>query len=325
MSENIKEIIEKIENYEDGNFPKEDLQILIDNKEEATPYLLDSIRNPAECVEKLLENEDYILPYYALYLLAQFREKEAYPLIYDLFSYEAEKTDKVWGDLITTDLGQILASVCDGDVSLINKLIEDEDVYEYVRSSAMISWVCLLKAKKVTREQIIDYYRQLLQRDWEEYSLLCAALICNCVDIKALELMPEMKECFEKEQVDEGVTGDWESVETDIKDDDYYSYYEENNEYDLVDDMISDLKTWHYFKSEEERAESSKKLNKMFTELLSEHQQLKTENESTLEKEQIAWNSNREGTFIREIPKVGNNESCPCESGLKYKKCCMNS
>lgn len=324
MSKNIKEIVEKIENYEDGNFPKEELQILIDNKEEATPYLLDSIRNPEECLEKLWEDEDYILPFYALYLLAQFREKEAYPLIYDLFSFEDERTEEVWGDLVTSGLGRILASVCDGDVSLINKLIEDEDVYEYVRTAAMESWVCLLKAEKVTREQIIDHYRHLLQKDWEEYSYQCASLIWNCLDIRALELMPEIKACFEKEQVEQGVVGDWEAVETDMKKDEHFSYYEENNNYDLVDDTISDLQSWHFFQTEEERAESRKRFDKLFTELLLEHQDLKSEDEPTIEKEQIAWNSNRAGTFKREIPKVGNNEPCPCGSGRKYKKCCLN-
>lgn len=29
-------------------------------------------------------------------------------------------------------------------------------------------------------------------------------------------------------------------------------------------------------------------------------------------------------TYIRETPKVGRNEPCPCGSGKKYKKCCMN-
>ncbi|MEM7098624.1 MAG: SEC-C metal-binding domain-containing protein [Pseudomonadota bacterium] len=26
--------------------------------------------------------------------------------------------------------------------------------------------------------------------------------------------------------------------------------------------------------------------------------------------------------FIREVPKVGRNEPCPCDSGRKFKKCC---
>src|SRR5699024_7438973 len=29
-------------------------------------------------------------------------------------------------------------------------------------------------------------------------------------------------------------------------------------------------------------------------------------------------------TFQRELPKVGRNDPCPCGSGRKYKRCCMN-
>ena len=28
-------------------------------------------------------------------------------------------------------------------------------------------------------------------------------------------------------------------------------------------------------------------------------------------------------TFVREERKIGRNEPCPCDSGKKYKKCCM--
>jgi len=28
--------------------------------------------------------------------------------------------------------------------------------------------------------------------------------------------------------------------------------------------------------------------------------------------------------FKRNAPKVGRNEPCPCGSGKKYKKCCLN-
>jgi preprotein translocase subunit SecA len=27
--------------------------------------------------------------------------------------------------------------------------------------------------------------------------------------------------------------------------------------------------------------------------------------------------------FVREVPKVGRNDLCPCGSGKKYKKCCV--
>ena len=28
--------------------------------------------------------------------------------------------------------------------------------------------------------------------------------------------------------------------------------------------------------------------------------------------------------YVREEPKVGRNDACPCGSGKKYKKCCIN-
>lgn len=31
-----------------------------------------------------------------------------------------------------------------------------------------------------------------------------------------------------------------------------------------------------------------------------------------------------EQTYEREAPKVGRNDPCPCGSGQKYKRCCMN-
>ena len=30
-------------------------------------------------------------------------------------------------------------------------------------------------------------------------------------------------------------------------------------------------------------------------------------------------------TYVRETPKVGRNDPCPCGSGKKYKKCCLKN
>jgi len=31
----------------------------------------------------------------------------------------------------------------------------------------------------------------------------------------------------------------------------------------------------------------------------------------------------RKETYRREAPKIGRNDPCPCESGKKFKKCCL--
>lgn len=33
----------------------------------------------------------------------------------------------------------------------------------------------------------------------------------------------------------------------------------------------------------------------------------------------------RTQTYKRPAPKIGRNEACPCGSGLKYKKCCLEA
>lgn len=43
--------------------------------------------------------------------------------------------------------------------------------------------------------------------------------------------------------------------------------------------------------------------------------------EEQLEKERLA--SMPKQPFVREEPRVGRNDPCPCGSGKKYKKCCL--
>ncbi len=63
---------------------------------------------------------------YALYELALFRETRAYPLPVRIFSRPGEFPFELAGDVVTEDLGRILASVSGGDASAIVALIENE-------------------------------------------------------------------------------------------------------------------------------------------------------------------------------------------------------
>lgn len=312
MAENIKEIIDKIEVY-NGVFPKDELQILIDRKEEATPFLLESLSDTEKLYERLETEEDYILPFYALFLLAQFREKKAYPLVYDIFSHDAKKVDDNWGDLITSGLGNILASVCDGDVSLINKLVLDEDVFEWVRSAGLTAWLSLLKANLKTRDETVSFLKSLFELPAGEDDFLRTWTINACLDIRAEELLPEIKKSFDDEVVDLTHFGDWDDFQ-ELWDDEILYNFDEDTDHYLIDDTIDELSSWAYFKTEEQKQmEAQQRLQRM--------KELAGFQPVT---EKVVWDSDYEGTFQRETPKVGKNEPCPCGSGRKYKKCCLN-
>lgn len=310
MTENIKEIIEKIA-YFDGTFPKEELQILLDNRELTTPFLLEAIRNPEKVFDKILNEDEYFLPFYALFMLAQFREPEAYPLVYELFSADAEKVNDAFDDFITEDLQRVLASVSGGDVSLINRLIEDENVYEFVRSAATDSYLCLIRAGLRTREEVIAYYKTLFEKPSEELDFLCGSLAWCCLEMKAVELLPEIRKSYDENRIDIGLMGEWEDFLEDINNQESHFLNGSDENFDLVDDLISDLADWHCFS---EPKDYLPKPEISSTEPLPKFD---------LPQDKF-WDSDSDGTFVHETPKVGKNDPCPCGSGRKYKKCCMN-
>ncbi|MGB4438282.1 MAG: DUF1186 domain-containing protein [Sedimentibacter sp.] len=79
----MENIIEKLR-YFNKNFPYKELQEAIGNKEKITPILLNTLDEVIENPDIALDDAEYMLHEYALYLLAQFREKEAFTKIIKL-------------------------------------------------------------------------------------------------------------------------------------------------------------------------------------------------------------------------------------------------
>ncbi|MGD0012505.1 MAG: DUF1186 domain-containing protein [Terriglobia bacterium] len=133
---NLKEILSHLERNE-GYFPRAAVQEAIDHRVEIVPALLGILEDVARDPDLFAFDEGRFIHIYAMYLLAQFRETRAYPLLVQIFSAPGEMTFYLAGDLVTQDLGRILASVSDGDVGGITSLVENERANRYVRSAAM--------------------------------------------------------------------------------------------------------------------------------------------------------------------------------------------
>lgn len=299
MSEKVKEIIKRIENCF-GEFPEADLRYLIENRAESTPYLLDEIRDSQKLIKELKDNEDYFFPFYAFYLLSQFREKKAYPLIFNIFNEFYDDEADQFGDFVTEDLQRVLASVCCGDMSLINQLIDNENINEYVRSAGLNAWVTAHQNGDKSREEIISCFKELFQQPCEPQSYFRASLVCGCLDIKAKELLPEIKESFDNDLVDDSIV-DWNFAEEEILG---KTNYFDFSHHTIITDTIEELKDWIIFKDKTD----------------------KSENVISTSVPKYSWQETQHssGTYIRHTPKVGKNDPCPCGSGRKYKKCCLN-
>lgn len=170
----VEAIVAKLE-ARDGKFPREALESAVANRDETVPKLLQILEQANEDPHALVNQPENMAHIFALYLLAQFREKRAYPLIAELFSLPGEMCFDLTGDVVTEDLSRILASVSCGDDRLIKGLVENESVNEYVRNSAVRALVTLVACGEKTRDEVADYFRSLFRgRLVRQPSLSCA-------------------------------------------------------------------------------------------------------------------------------------------------------
>ncbi len=287
-----EELLDQI-TYNRGCFPKEAIEEIICKKEEAIPVLLDVLRKIRDNPEKYRDEYGYFAHIYAAYLLAQFRVKEAYPILIDILSLADDLSYDLFGDSILEAGSRMLASVCESDVSLIKVLIKNEEANEYMRSQAIEALAILALHNVLERDEVIAYYKKLINEPAiMNNPLLLASLVNSCCDIHPEELYDDIKNCYEEALVDESVI-DMESVDDAMRQGKDYVLEGSRNDTHLqfIEDTIAELEWWACFdETYKKRMNSRQNFNSIQT--------------------------------ITKQPKIGRNDPCPCGSGNKYKKCC---
>jgi hypothetical protein len=292
------EDILRVLKYNKGVFPRHALNEAINLRDRIIPHLLEILAWARENMDDLLDEEKYMAHIYAMYLLAQFREKRAYPLLIEFFSVSGEDILNFTGDVVTGDLGRILASVYDGDSGPLFFIIENQKINEYVRTAALECLVVLFVAGMKTREEIVDYFRDLFRGKLErEFSHVWNALVARSTRIYPEELYEDIKKAYEDDLV-EGFFVDIGSVERVLKDGKEKALEDlmTDDRYSLINDTVEEMQNWACFR----KSAPSRKVATPLPE-------------------------GTKGTTGKKKQKVGRNAPCPCGSGKKYKKCCIDT
>jgi Protein of unknown function (DUF1186)/SEC-C motif len=298
----IAEILHEFERAT-GKFARAAVEAAVARREEVTPDLLRILEDTVDRAAQLDAEGDYMAHLYAMFLLAQFRETRAYPLVVRFASLPGDRLDSLCGDFITEDLGRVLASVCGGDLAGIQSLIENEETDEWVRGAALSSLVTLVAAGQKSRDEIVSYFAGLfhgkLARQW---SHVWDTLVSYTSDLYPAELLDDIERAYREGLVDPGFVG-VDDVRRDLAmgKDRVLARLEGDPHRRLVDDTVAEMGWWACFREgDRDRANSPGQA--------SAHSELKPASASS--------------QIIRETPKIGRNERCPCGSGKKYKKCC---
>ena len=310
----VHEIIAAITPYT-GHFPEAAVQAAVAQREEVTPYLLRALEEVAETPENFASSEN-MLHLFASYLLAEFRDKRAYGPLTRILATPGDTADKLFGDTITERLENILASVYDGDPEPIKSLVEGGDVYEFVRGSAVDTFMVLTHTGQIPREEVVDYYRSLFRgKLLREYNQVWNALACAVGDLPAPELIGDLRKAFEDGLVDHDVA-DLEGLERDARVPfEKKEHWKQEKLSRLISDTVSEMSWWAAFDADDQPKPSVSHQEPIgqaspFPGIESDEPE-----DNILEA--------LPSTGLRRGPKIGRNDPCPCGSGKKYKKCCL--
>jgi hypothetical protein len=255
----LEEILSALENNT-GTFPRLAVQRAIEEREAITPFLLAALEECKNNLEELFEIDEYILHLYALYLLAQFREAKAYPLIIEFFSIPGDITLDFTGDVVTEDLPRILASVCHGNIEPIKQLIENREANEYVRDAALESLVVLVVQGILSREEVIQYYEELFTTKFinePHNSFVWTHLVINSTDLCPVELKQHIDKLYEQDVIDrwfisqENVN---EAIEMGVET--ALAKLRDSERYSLINDTVSEMESWACFVFKESNLKS---------------------------------------------------------------------
>jgi hypothetical protein len=300
----IDEILERIAMFE-GKFEREAVDAAVARRDEIIPELLlvlEEIADPVQAAD-LDAGGDYMAHLYAMFLLAQFRETRAYPILLRIALLPGDLLDSLFGDCITENFGQVLASVCGGDLEGIQSIIENPAADQWVRGAALGGLVTLVAAGIKSREEILSYFAELFHgKLTDKNDIVWSDLVVYSADLCAQELLGEIEKAYENGLADPSIIGLEDVREDFAKGKDWAMVRLAGDPHRrLIDDTVKEMEWWASFNEDKQRRPQA--------------------GSPALYGSNSQWIEEPTG-FKRTEPKVGRNDPCPCASGKKYKKCC---
>lgn len=288
MSDTPEDLLARLAEAPNHPYPEAIILAMIRRREEMKPALLAVVEDAGARPSYYLEGGRWKALIFAAYLLAQFRETRAFKPLCATLNLPSEVTDALWGDVLTEDMGRMLASVYDGDDAPLRAILANPGAYEFAQSASVPkAYLCLLEAGVVTRDHVqsvaADVLTNLLPREphfgWDGWTGLCA-------DLGFADLLPLIERAIDEDLLDPMYYGFDELIRraksggTNIR----------REKVALIEDTIKETSWWHSWS--------------------------KPVKPKPLPPAPVMVQP-------RTGPKVGRNDPCPCGSGKKHKKCCV--
>ena len=282
--------------------PREALKAASERRAEMVPVFLEEIEAYL-ALEPAARTKPTPL-FFVFHLLGDWKEKSAYRPLARLLRRPPDELDAVFGDGLVETAHRVMVAVFDGDPQPLYEIILDPDAEEFVRSRMCDAVAMIAAAGGIPREEAVRFLRdafaslhpQTVNYVWSGWQDAIAML--GLAELKLL-----VEQAFDKGFIDP----QWCGIDDFEKDLEHgirhpgEPRWQNNGKYTLFGNTIEELSTWY-----------------CFTDKYKEDQE-RWRRQAEAERERAA----RDQPHVNPFKGVGRNDPCPCGSGKKFKKCCL--
>ncbi|HIO92706.1 MAG TPA: DUF1186 domain-containing protein [Leucothrix mucor] len=245
------------------------------------PELLSVVMDTALYEDPAREGKCIWVHLHAWRTLGQLKSVDAIEPLISMFNYYMEVDDE-WA---LDDFSEVMAMIGGSAIEPLSSYLSDFSSHEYARVIASDALGKIVKKQSNCRDKVIAAYREYMLASDCSSNTLNGLLVSRLTDMKAVELIDDIRQMFQNDCVELSVLGDLEDVEIELG-------------------LRTERETTRPYCGilPEEQVKKMRELLGM------------TDNDTQFDLE----------NFTPKTKKVGRNEPCPCGSGKKYKKCCLH-
>ncbi len=268
--------------------------------------LEDTIRRHEWFQKQEWNESSHDFPIHALWLLADLKATESLPQIFRLLKQGKKLLDYWFADMLTESFWNPIYHIANANLDSLSPFLQEENINTYCKSAVATVAEQVGFHQPERRQEVIQWYEKILvylldNKDNEALldMTLNGFLINDLLQLRAKESLPIIEKMFQANIVDTLFSGDFKGVQEGMNQPPRLYHARElfNNIFERYDDA---LKNWSYYQKKTSKAP-------------------KLPQSSTVSKPLPSPAIFKKPTY----KKVGRNESCPCGSGKKYKKCCL--
>ena len=272
-----------------------DLEMVLKDSIERYNYFTDNISN-----DNIFEEETSFAQH-ALFLLGDMEAHESLDSFFSFMKQDNDFYDFYLGDVLTEYFWIALYKIANNNFNELLEFIKQPSIYTFCRT-AVSDVICQTAIHQPERRsEAIDWYKKALNfflnseiEDNVIDSDVLGGLVGDILDIQGKELLPEIEKLYEKNLVDIQSCGNIDEVKKSFKEEDLSNKREILSIFEIYDRINS----W------------------------GNHDEFTNYSPTTDDDIDLDLDIDLQPYVSKEEPR--RNEPCPCGSGKKYKKCCMN-